>query len=330
MQDITLKQLEIFNAVVVAGSITKASRRIDLSQPSISQQLAKLEERLETQLVVRKRGGAVVLTPAGEYWFGVASELLGRLRAVLTEHDQRFISNRLTLRLGVTPNLRGRLIAAAARIASSKPGFIKFEVTYASSSADLVEMLRLHQINCAIVTDESIVDDRQSFMVSPLFDDPLVWLVPAAVSPAEINQALRDHTLALPPALSHFVEVETNLSARNSTLDWYRHALPLAAPTYAVNTYSVAVDLVAANLASTHSPLSLLPNLDSGLRKLIRLVPIDVLTQPMVLAMPRHLFTLRAYAQTYNEIAEFCRTDYVSEMRRFAAESHAAAGPRGR
>src|SRR5690554_3280226 len=46
VQDITLKQLEIFNAVVVAGSITKASRRIDLSQPSISQQLAKFEARL--------------------------------------------------------------------------------------------------------------------------------------------------------------------------------------------------------------------------------------------------------------------------------------------
>ena len=42
--DITLKQLEIFEAVIVAGSITKASRRIGLSQPSISQQLDKLEE----------------------------------------------------------------------------------------------------------------------------------------------------------------------------------------------------------------------------------------------------------------------------------------------
>ena len=46
--DITLKQLQIFRAVVIAGSITKASRRVGLSQPSISQQLAKLEERLGT------------------------------------------------------------------------------------------------------------------------------------------------------------------------------------------------------------------------------------------------------------------------------------------
>ena len=53
--DITLKQLQIFRAVVIAGSITKASRRVGLSQPSISQQLAKMEERLGTQLINRNR-----------------------------------------------------------------------------------------------------------------------------------------------------------------------------------------------------------------------------------------------------------------------------------
>ena len=68
MMDITLKQLQIFRAVVVSGSITKASRRLVLSQPSISQQLAKLEERLGAQLILRNRTGTVSLTPAGAYW----------------------------------------------------------------------------------------------------------------------------------------------------------------------------------------------------------------------------------------------------------------------
>lgn len=55
--DITFRQLEIFRWVVVAGSITKASHRIGLSQPSISQQLAKLEEMLNVQLINRNRTG---------------------------------------------------------------------------------------------------------------------------------------------------------------------------------------------------------------------------------------------------------------------------------
>ncbi len=61
--DITLKQLQIFQAVVVAGSITKASRRVGLSQPSISQQLGKLEEKLGAQLIQRNRTGIISLHP---------------------------------------------------------------------------------------------------------------------------------------------------------------------------------------------------------------------------------------------------------------------------
>ena len=76
--DITLKQLQIFQAVVVAGSITKASRRVGLSQPSISQQLAKLEEKLGAQLIQRNRTGMISLTPSGEYWFKQSEEMLRR------------------------------------------------------------------------------------------------------------------------------------------------------------------------------------------------------------------------------------------------------------
>jgi len=57
--DFTFRHLEILRAVVVAGSITKASHRIGLSQPSISQQLAKLEETLGVQLINRNRTGSI-------------------------------------------------------------------------------------------------------------------------------------------------------------------------------------------------------------------------------------------------------------------------------
>jgi len=64
--NITFRYLELLNAVVVSGSISKATRLTKLSQPTISQQLAKFEEELGTQLIYRKRGQNVELTPAGE------------------------------------------------------------------------------------------------------------------------------------------------------------------------------------------------------------------------------------------------------------------------
>ncbi|RYE69846.1 MAG: LysR family transcriptional regulator [Oxalobacteraceae bacterium] len=315
MPDITLKQLEILNAVVVAGSITKASRRIDLSQPSISQQLAKLEERLGCQLIVRNRSGAVVLTPAGDYWFGVSTELLGRLKTIFSEHDQRFVKNGMTLRMGVTPTLRGRFVSEAARIASVQPGFVKFEIKYAGTSKELVQMLRLHQLNCAIVADEAIVDDRNAFAVASLFKDPIAWVVPMSVPLSEIHAALSPNkpTSGSQP-MSHFVDMDSQLSMRNASLEWFRHNLPNAAPTYSASTYPLAVDMVAAGLATAHCPMSLLPNLPSSVRKLIRLVRIDGMAREMVLAMPKHLMSLRPYSQAYHQIAEFCRTQYAAEM----------------
>lgn len=315
MQDITFKQLEIFNAVVVAGSITKASRRIDLSQPSISQQLAKFEERLGCQLIVRNRGGAVALTPAGEYWFGVSTEMLGRLKTVFTEHDQRFVRNSLTLRLGLTPTMRGRFVSEAAKIASRQPGFTKFEVKYATTSAELVEKLRLHQLNCAIVTDDAVVNDRNTFAIAPLFEDSIAWVLPASVPLAEVRAALGDDksaSLSLP--LRHFVDMDPQLSLRNSSFEWFRHTLPGATPTYSASTYPLAIDMVAAGLATAHCPMSLLPNLPDSVRHLIRMVHIEGMTRQIVLAMPKHLMSLRSYAQTFNGIAEFCRTEYASEM----------------
>ena len=77
--DFTFRQLEIFRAVVVSGSITKASHRIGLSQPSISQQLAKLEDSLGVQLVNRNRTGSVSLTPAGAKRLeGITTSLVGK------------------------------------------------------------------------------------------------------------------------------------------------------------------------------------------------------------------------------------------------------------
>ena len=50
----TIHQLEVFQAVVITGSFTKAGARIGVSQSSISQQLSNLEEYLGISLVIRE------------------------------------------------------------------------------------------------------------------------------------------------------------------------------------------------------------------------------------------------------------------------------------
>jgi len=314
--DITLKQLEIFQAVVVAGSITKASRRIGLSQPSISQQLAKLEEKLGSQLIQRNRTGVISLTPSGEYWFKAGDDLLQRLEGIVDEHNHRFVDGSVLVRMGVTPTLRGHFASTAGRIASEQPGFVKFELRFALTSGELVEQLRLHQINFAIVNKEAIEEDRGSFHVADLFDDPLGWIVPASVSLSEIKQALskKSQLKGLTSSLRYFVEVDASAGLKGQSDEWYRHTLPGAVAAYSTNTYATAVDLVAEGLATTHTPLSLLPSLDAATRQKIRIFPLEQLSRTVVLGMPKHLYTLPSYANVFRRIVEFCRAEYNREM----------------
>ena len=310
--DITLKQLQIFRAVVIAGSITKASRRVGLSQPSISQQLAKLEERLGTQLINRNRTGTVSLTPSGEYWFKFSDEMLSRFDQAIDEHERRHVDNRVFLRIGLSPTLRGRFLSAAARIANDEPGFAKFEVTYATTSAELVQQLRLHQLNCAIVSEEALAEDRSSFATSLLFSDPMVLLVPAGMPADLLAKAFNRHSKPnqMDLALSRYVEISANVPMRSVSDAWYRAHLPFATPAFSAMTYVAAADIVAEGLATTHVPMSLLPSLPSSVRARLRIYALPDMDRSIVLAMPKHLMSLQSYANIFRRLADFCRNEY--------------------
>lgn len=94
----TLRQIEYFIATAETGSITLASERVNISQPSISTAIAHLEEELGTQLFVRRHAQGLSLTSAGrlllaeakrlieqaEYIYSVASEVGERVRGQLS------------------------------------------------------------------------------------------------------------------------------------------------------------------------------------------------------------------------------------------------------
>lgn len=313
--DISLKQLEMFRAVVVAGSITKASRRMGLSQPSISQQLAKLEEVLGTPLLRRNRTGLISLTPSGEYWFRTSESMLQQMANSVDEHRQRFIDNSVNLQIGVTPTLGGRFVAAAARIAKEEPGFTKFDLLYALSSGDLVEKLRLHQLNCAIINVDALTEDRNSYAITDLFQDQIAWVLPSSVSAGDIRAAqgaTRPQTL--PNCFSHFVDVYSNPHLRTVSEEWYRHHVPGASPTFRAMTYSAATDIVGEGLATTHCPMSMLPNIPEVQRAKLQFLPTDIVRN-VALVMPKHLLTLPSYANIYRRLVEFCRDEYRNEMK---------------
>ena len=57
-----LKQLQYFVRIVECGSLAKASRQLFISQPALSQQLAKLEQEVGKTLLIRTSKGVLPTT----------------------------------------------------------------------------------------------------------------------------------------------------------------------------------------------------------------------------------------------------------------------------
>ncbi|TFV95169.1 LysR family transcriptional regulator [Leifsonia flava] len=78
-----LRHLRYFSAVVEAGSFTAAAARLHISQPPLSVAIAKLEEDVGVQLLVRTSRG-VEPTSAGRYLLDASSRVLGEIDDIVS------------------------------------------------------------------------------------------------------------------------------------------------------------------------------------------------------------------------------------------------------
>ena len=92
-------KLKIFHAVAEAGSFTRATVNLNLSQSAISRQIQSLEQDLKVQLFERHARG-LTLTENGEYVFKTAHEVITKLKEVeISLGDQK---NKPTGKLSIT------------------------------------------------------------------------------------------------------------------------------------------------------------------------------------------------------------------------------------
>ncbi len=104
-----LQQLRYFVTVAELGNFTRAAEKCYVSQPSLSQQIIKLEKEIGHPLIERL-GRRLRLTSAGEIFYERASNIL---RAV--EETQHLVNASYTLenkkiRLGAIPTIAPFLI----------------------------------------------------------------------------------------------------------------------------------------------------------------------------------------------------------------------------
>jgi len=117
-----LRRLECFVAVAEAGHFRRAAEAMDLSQPAVSVQVARLEAELGVALLERNRR-MVVLTAAGAALLRRARVLLPALREALAEAAAVGEGRVGTVRIGFWGSASYQFLPRALRLAEEvRPG----------------------------------------------------------------------------------------------------------------------------------------------------------------------------------------------------------------
>ena len=311
---LTLRQLEILMAISVSGSIGSATRQVGMAQPSISQQLAKMEETLGLQLLNRGPSTKTELTPAGEFWASYAVRVLETVKEAEARHEELFHDRGVSMSFGTTPSLTGRFTEIVSGVAASLDSLARFELVWANNSFDLIKQLMLHKVDIAVLSSESLKPYLESLRIYDLYEDKMVWAVPMGLSENEI----RGHFLSkgkapTPTCLTRYVSMEEHTVWASSTRNWYHNVFPNALPFFNCMTYHHAVHIVAAGMATCHTPMSLIPNLPNSVLERVRFYDLEKIARGVALAMPRHLYNVRAFRDFAERITEIIRSDYGAD-----------------
>jgi DNA-binding transcriptional LysR family regulator len=105
-----LRQLRYFVAVAEEGNISRAAKKIFLTQPALSRQIKALEDEIG-QCLLERQAHSIRLTPVGEVLLREARELLQHAEQMLER--VRSGGRGVRLRVGYAPSLAAGMLSAA-------------------------------------------------------------------------------------------------------------------------------------------------------------------------------------------------------------------------
>lgn len=125
------KQIEYFRAVIETGSFYLAAEKCNVSQSAISQQIKKLEEELDVQLLTR-HNRTFSLTPAGEHFYSKSLMIANDVQQLIRETKKISSNDFATLHIGYYKGYSGTELFNAISAFSEK--YPKVEITTVSGS----------------------------------------------------------------------------------------------------------------------------------------------------------------------------------------------------
>ncbi|KHN53061.1 LysR family transcriptional regulator [Pectobacterium fontis] len=229
-----LRHIEIFQAIVQAGTISGAARLLNVSQPNVSRVLNHAEQQLGFSLFERRTQG-MIATEEGLRLIPKVQELFSHLQSISSLTEQIKTSKAHSVRLGAA-HAFGQMIVA--------PTLVEFHKQAASVKVELVtehfstlcQNILQNQLDFALIFGQQVPSE---LLAEPLFQSTMVALLP------------KDSPINGPVSLEWLCNNNLLMMQHQDPLGQVVHralrdkALKPAASLY-IKTYSVIADMVLA------------------------------------------------------------------------------------
>ena len=181
-QGLELRHLRYLVAVADAGTFTHAAERMFIAQPTLSQQIRRLEEMMGTPLLHRRRDG-VQLTEAGSVLLEESRTVLSLLEHGVSRSRQAAGLGRPRLRFVLPPDLPDRLAVTTSSRLRSVAAAAGAEVAWLEAPLDAeFTMIRQRRADAGLgwltSSREALPDPIEVMTVGEF--EPEVWMPAAA------------------------------------------------------------------------------------------------------------------------------------------------------
>ena len=275
----TLHQLRIFLTVAQSSTLTRASKQLGLAQPSLSKQLAGLEESVGTRLFDRGHN-RLVLTDAGRVLLRHAQNVLREIDEAEAELREFAGGKRAIVRVAGLNSVIKTLVPDALMHCHAAAG-LEVDIQEAAPG-EVLEMLYSRQIHIGLIAADSVAQASVGFRQVPIIEDPYVFAVPSAIN-LEALEDINSASADVANVLNRCVQFNFGTQHTLRVQQWYQRVLPFHRIIARCRTYEVALELVRAGLG-----VSLVPALtalsaaldgiqlfatDHGLRHTVAILP---------------------------------------------------------
>ena len=167
---VTLRGIEVFEALAGRGSVAHAAAMTGLSQPAVSQQISNLEAAVGAKLIDHSCR-PMRLTAAGETFLRHSSLALAHVRQAQSELTVMDLVSLTDLHLGVIDDFDNDLTPRLATILADSMAGCRFRMV-TDSSKRLLQAVQDKALHIAIAATDG--DAKEGLIEIPLARDPFI------------------------------------------------------------------------------------------------------------------------------------------------------------